>query len=65
MLAVQVLMNIMVVTSLMPPTGVTLPFVSFGGTAILLFLSSMGIMINISRHESKPGKKPRDHGRTV
>ena len=65
MLAVQVLMNIMVVTSLMPPTGVTLPFVSFGGTAILLFLSSMGIMINISRHESKPGKKTRDHGRTV
>ncbi len=56
MLAAQVLMNIMVVTSLMPPTGITLPFVSFGGTAILLFLSSMGIMINISRHESKPGK---------
>lgn len=51
MLAVQVLMNIMVVTALMPPTGVTLPFISYGGTAILLFLSAMGIMINISRHE--------------
>lgn len=51
MLAVQVLMNIMVVTALIPPTGVTLPFISYGGTAILLFLSAMGIMINISRHE--------------
>ena len=51
MLAVQVLMNIMVVTALMPPTGVTLPFISYGGTGLLLFLSAMGIMINISRHE--------------
>lgn len=55
MLAVQVLLNIMVVSSLMPPTGVTLPFISYGGTAILLFLSSMGIMINISRQESNEG----------
>ncbi len=51
MLAIQVLMNVMVVTALMPPTGITLPFISYGGTAILLFLSAMGIMINISRHE--------------
>lgn len=49
MIAMQVLMNVMVVTSLMPPTGITLPFVSYGGTAILLFLSAIGIMLNISR----------------
>ena len=55
MLALQVLLNIMVVTSLMPPTGVALPFVSYGGTAILLFLSAMGIMINISRQGQHPG----------
>ena len=50
MLAVQVLLNIAVVTSCMPPTGIILPFVSYGGNAQLIFMGAMGIMINISRH---------------
>ena len=43
-------LNIAVVTSSMPPTGVTLPFVSYGGNALMLFMGSMGILLNISRH---------------
>ncbi len=50
MVAIQVLLNIAVVTSSMPPTGITLPFVSYGGNALLLFMGSMGILLNISRH---------------
>ena len=52
MLGLQIIMNVAVVTSLMPPTGVTLPFVSYGGNALLLFMGSMGILLNISRNES-------------
>jgi cell division protein FtsW len=50
MLAIQVLLNVAVVTSSMPPTGITLPFISYGGNALLLFMGSMGILLNISRH---------------
>ncbi|WP_227017195.1 putative lipid II flippase FtsW [Sinanaerobacter chloroacetimidivorans] len=49
MLALQVVLNIAVVTSSMPPTGITLPFVSYGGNALMLFMGSMGILLNISR----------------
>ncbi len=52
MLAVQVILNIAVVTSSMPPTGITLPFISYGGNALLLFMGSFGIMLNISRHSA-------------
>ena len=53
MLGVQVLMNVAVVTSSMPPTGVTLPFVSYGGNAMWLFMGSMGILLNISKNSSQ------------
>ncbi len=49
MLALQVLMNVAVVTASMPATGVTLPFVSYGGTSLIVFMASMGIMLNISK----------------
>lgn len=52
LLAVQVILNIAVVTSSMPPTGITLPFVSYGGNALLLFMGSFGILLNISRHSA-------------
>jgi len=52
MLALQVMMNIAVVTSSMPPTGITLPFISYGGNALVLFMGSMGILLNISRHSA-------------
>jgi cell division protein FtsW len=49
MIALQVIFNIMVATSLMPPTGVILPFISQGGTATILIMFEMGVMYNISK----------------
>ena len=46
----QTLMNLMVVVGLIPVTGVTLPFLSYGGSSLLITLCSMGIVLNISRY---------------
>ncbi len=61
MIGIQVLLNVAVVTSSMPPTGITLPFVSYGGNALWLFMGSMGILLNISRQIKKDdnGKIPQ------
>lgn len=48
-ISLQVILNIGVVTGLLPTTGITLPFISYGGTAILFLLSEMGIALGISR----------------
>lgn len=48
-LALQVLLNVMVVSNMLPPTGISLPFFSYGGTALLLQLGEMGIVLGISR----------------
>ncbi|MFQ8602009.1 MAG: putative lipid II flippase FtsW [Anaerovoracaceae bacterium] len=53
MVGIQVILNIAVVTSSMPPTGINLPFISYGGNALLIFMFSAGILLNISRHEPK------------
>ena len=42
-------MNLMVVTGVIPVTGVTLPFLSYGGSSLLITLVSIGIVLNISR----------------
>lgn len=47
--AVQVVIHFAVVTSSMPPTGVVLPFISYGGNSILLFMGAIGILLNISK----------------
>lgn len=49
MIAVQVLINVAVNTNSIPTTGMQLPMVSYGGTALLILLGSMGILVNISR----------------
>lgn len=52
-LAIQTILNIAVATSSVPNTGVSLPFFSYGGTAILTLLLEMGILLNISRYSVK------------
>ena len=55
-LAIQTLMNLFVVTGIMPVTGAALPFFSYGGTALLLQLGEMGILLNISRYMRIDGR---------
>lgn len=55
--ALQVIMNVAVVTGSMPPTGVILPFVSYGGNAMLVFSAAIGILLSISRYKKKEVKE--------
>lgn len=48
-IALQVLMNIAVVTNAMPVTGVSLPFFSYGGTSLVLLLAEMGVVLSVSK----------------
>ena len=50
-LAFQAILNLMVVVGLIPVTGVTLPFLSYGGSSLLITLISMGVLLNISRYQ--------------
>lgn len=50
LVAIQSLIHIAVVTSSIPTTGITLPFVSYGGTSLLVNMAAIGILLNISRH---------------
>ena len=47
----QALLNLMVVVGLIPVTGVTLPFLSYGGSSLMITLISIGIILNVSRHQ--------------
>ncbi len=53
MIALQVMINIAVVTNTIPNTGIPLPFISYGGTSLVMMLASMGILMNISRYHGK------------
>ena len=52
-MAFQTLLNLAVVVGLVPITGVTLPFLSYGGSSLILSLVSIGIILNVSRHNEK------------
>lgn len=50
MITIQSLIHIAVVTSSMPTTGIPLPFISFGGTSLIIYMAMAGILLNISRY---------------
>ena len=52
-IAVQVILNVAVVSNTVPNTGVTLPFISYGGTSVVFLLSEMGIVLSIARRAVK------------
>jgi cell division protein FtsW len=52
MVAFQAFFNISVVLGLVPPKGIPLPFVSYGGSSLLINLMGMGMLLNVSQHAS-------------
>lgn len=59
LIAIQAFVNIGGVTNTIPVTGVTLPFISYGGSSLLVTMVSMGIVLSISRESSLPVKQER------
>ncbi len=57
--AIQTVFNIAVVCSAMPTTGISLPFFSFGGTAMMVLVAEMGIVLNVSKQSTKIKKLPK------
>lgn len=52
-IAIQVILNIAVVTGSIPPTGLPLPFISAGSTSLLVFMSAIGVVLNVDRQSRK------------
>lgn len=55
-IGLQAILNIAVATNAVPNTGISLPFFSYGGTALLMQLAEMGVILNISRQSISEGK---------
>lgn len=53
-MAIQVILNIAVVTNTIPNTGITLPFISYGGTSVVFLLGEMGLALSVSSHNQPP-----------
>lgn len=53
-IGIQTILNLAVVSNLIPNTGISLPFFSYGGTALIMQLAEMGIMLNISQQRYYP-----------
>ncbi len=57
MIAIQVILNIAVVTNTIPNTGIPLPFISYGGTSLVFMMGSVGLLLNISRYSKVVGRR--------
>jgi cell division protein FtsW len=53
LLGAQIFINLFAMVALIPLTGVPLPFISYGGTSLIVLLGSIGILLNVSRHVEK------------
>lgn len=60
-LAVQVIINVAVVIGIVPTTGIVLPFISYGGSSVIVFMMLMGIILNVSRQCQKPVPTKTEH----
>ncbi len=58
-ISIQVILNIAVVSGSIPPTGLPLPFISAGSTSLLVFMSAIGIVLNVDRQTQKDYVKSR------
>jgi len=56
----QAVINIAVVTNTIPNTGVNLPFISYGGTSLIVSMAMAGVLLNISRYSVQKGRRPKD-----
>lgn len=61
-IAIQVVLNIAVVTNTIPNTGITLPFISYGGTSVLFIMMEMGIVLSVSNRSGWKNKGQKSAG---
>ena len=54
---IQIILNIAVVTNFIPNTGITLPFISYGGTSVVFLLLEMGLVLSVSGYSGRNQKK--------
>ena len=62
-IAIQVVLNIAVVTNVIPNTGITLPFISYGGTSVLFFDGGNGMVLSVSNRIRLNRRKRPENGR--
>ena len=53
LITIQAILNVAVVTNSIPNTGISLPFLSYGGSSLIILLGCVGILLNISRSAKK------------
>jgi cell division protein FtsW len=63
-IGLQTIVNLGAVTGLLPITGVPLPFVSFGGSALIVTLAAVGVLASIARSSARDGRSLRSRARS-